>query len=116
MDLNAAFPPGNSSPPGGQEVMASQSGIYEILNTANGKRYIGQAVNFAKRWKKHLTELRGGRHHSRHLQSAWNKHGETTFRFLPILTCAKSMLSFYEQQLLDKAKPEYNIQPIAGSP
>lgn len=31
-------------------VLLNQSGIYEILNTVNGKRYIGSAKNFSKRW------------------------------------------------------------------
>ena len=91
------------------------SGIYEILNTTNGKRYIGSAVNLVTRWQLHRNGLLAGRHVNRHLQSAWNKYGEESFKFLPILTCAKSMLLFYEQQLLDKAKPEYNICPTAGS-
>lgn len=91
------------------------SGVYEILNTANGKRYIGSAKSFARRWTAHHNHLLRGTHHSRHLQSAWNKYGEAAFKFLPILTCQPSMLLFYEQQLLDKVKPEYNILPTAGS-
>lgn len=93
------------------------SGVYEILNTANGKRYIGSAADFGRRWSAHQSLLSSGKHHSRHLQSAWNKHGAAAFSFRPILTCAptKQMLEFYEQQLLDKAKPEYNILPTAGS-
>lgn len=91
------------------------SGCYEILNTANGKRYIGSAVNIGKRLKEHLNSLKRSDHHSVVLQCAWDKYGEAAFKFLPILTCAKSMLLFYEQQLFDKAKPEYNILPLAGS-
>lgn len=95
--------------------MIHQSGCYEILNTVNGKRYIGSAVKFVQRWDQHRSHLRKGVHHSRVLQRAWNKYGESAFKFLPILTCAKSMLLFYEQQLLDKVKPEYNASPTAGS-
>lgn len=91
------------------------SGIYEILNTTNSKRYIGSAVNLASRWIKHRSKLLMGKHENKHLQRAWNKYGEGVFKFLPILTCAKSMLLFYEQQLLDKVKPEYNIATTAGS-
>ena len=101
----------------GHTQMKNQTGIYEIINTVNGKRYIGQASNFAERWKRHISALRLGKHKNRHLQSAWNKYGEAAFKFLPILTCAKTkeMLCFYEQQLLDKVKPEYNISPTAGT-
>lgn len=95
--------------------MGDRVGIYEILNTVNGKRYIGSAVRLKSRWGAHLCDLRKGAHHSSKLQRAWDKYGEGAFKFLPILTCQKSMLLFYEQQLLDKAKPEYNICKIAGS-
>jgi group I intron endonuclease len=91
------------------------AGIYEILNTTSGKRYIGSASNLKKRWRDHSRELNRGMHYSILLQRAWNKYGGAAFKFLPILTCAKSMLLFYEQQLLDKARPEYNINPTAGS-
>lgn len=94
------------------EVLNS-SGCYEILNTVNGKRYIGQSQNMKKRWTAHRWHLRRGAHHALPLQRAWDKYGEAAFKFLPILTCQKSMLTFYEQQLLDKAKPEYNLCPIA---
>ena len=97
----------------------NQSGIYEIVNTVNGKRYIGSAVKLHARWVKHRYDLQRHIHHNAPLQHAWDKYGEAAFKFLPILTCQKSMLRFYEQQLLDKVKPQYNIaldarQPMAG--
>lgn len=92
------------------------SGVYEVLNTASNKRYIGSAVDFSKRWNQHRHALRNGQHHSPKLQHAWNKYGEEAFKFLPILVCQKGMLAFYEQQLLDKAKPEYNIALDATNP
>lgn len=95
--------------------MATETGIYEIVNTVNGKRYIGQAANMGKRHAQHKWHLRKNKHHSRYLQAAWNKYGEGAFKFLPILTCQPSMLDFYEQQLLDKVSPEYNVSPSAGT-
>lgn len=47
----------------------------------NGKFYIGSAKNYKSRWAQHLTELRNNKHSNRHLQNAWNKHGEDNFRF-----------------------------------
>jgi group I intron endonuclease len=93
------------------------SGVYEIFNTVNGKRYIGSSSGIAARWKLHRTCLRGNRHHSPKLQNAWNKYGESAFKFRVILTCAptKEMLYFYEQQLFVKVKPEYNAAPVAKS-
>lgn len=96
--------------------MNTNTGVYEIFNTATGKRYIGSASKLDARFKRHRSELRRGTHHSPKLQRAWDKYGEGAFKFLPILTCQKSMLLFYEQQLLDKAKPEYNIAGVAGAP
>ena len=95
--------------------MENKTGIYEVLNTTNGKRYIGQASHIRKRWEQHRWHLKRGLHHSSPLQRAWDKYGEAAFKFRVILTCAVSMLDFYEQQLLDKVRPEYNLAPVAGS-
>jgi group I intron endonuclease len=90
-------------------------GIYEIVNANNGKRYVGSAVNFARRWAGHQCRLRAGRHHNRHLQSAWNKHGAGAFTFKPLLVCEKRDLLMYEQIALDALRPEFNVEKIAGS-
>lgn len=55
--------------------------IYEIFCEANGKRYIGSAVNPQRRYYKHVNFLRRGQHFNSHLQNAWNKYGEDTFAF-----------------------------------
>ena len=93
------------------------SGIYEILNTVNGKRYIGSAVRFNKRWNLHRAHLRSGKHHSPHLQRAWDKYGAKAFTFRVLLVCAptKEQMNLYEQLCLDEYKPEYNIALTAGS-
>jgi DNA adenine methylase len=56
-------------------------GIYEIANRVNGKRYIGSAAYFNKRWSQHRHQLRRGTHHCAHLQRAWTKYGESEFVF-----------------------------------
>lgn len=91
------------------------TGIYEILNTVNGKRYIGSAVNFKARWAVHTSHLTRGLHHSPSLQRAWNKYGSEAFLFKPLLICAPTNLLFYEQRCLDGYTPEYNICKIANS-
>lgn len=95
--------------------MDKLGGIYRIRNTINGKRYIGSAVQFAQRWKKHRLDLRHGCHHSIALQRAWNKYGENNFAFEPLLICDKQDLIPHEQLALDGLRPEYNSNPIAGS-
>jgi group I intron endonuclease len=91
------------------------SGIYQVLNLVNGKRYVGSAANFVKRWAEHRRQLREGIHHSRVLQRAWVKYGPAAFIFKPLLICAPKDLEMYEQRALDGYQPEYNICKIAGS-
>lgn len=91
------------------------SGIYEIVNRANGKRYIGSAKSFARRWAVHRCNLRKGKHHSTYLQSAWNKYGEANFEFRILNTCDVSELVAAEQEAIDTIRPEYNMSPTAGS-
>lgn len=92
-----------------------QSGVYEIRNSVNGKRYVGSAISLSRRHSQHWNKLRAGKHHSRHLQAAWNKYGSDTFEFKPLLVCARDDLLMYEQRCIDGYKPEYNIAPVAGS-
>lgn len=96
-------------------------GIYSITNTKNGKRYIGSAVRFERRWKGHRVALRRGNHHSRHLQAAWNKYGEGAFQFEVVVTCEPEDLISQEQFWIDAFQSAdqrygYNASPTAGSP
>lgn len=92
-----------------------KSGIYEIACDTTGRRYVGSSINIAKRWAQHVTHLRQGRHHSRHMQRAWDKYGAEGFRFKKLLICSKENLLMYEQILLDAMKPEFNSYFTAGS-
>lgn len=55
--------------------------IYKIINTINGKFYVGSTTNTRERFRTHRKRLRNNRHHSKHLQAAWNKYGEASFVF-----------------------------------
>lgn len=93
------------------------SGIYQIKNRINNKRYIGSAVNLKKRWRQHLNNLCRRRHYNKHLQAAFNKYGEEAFVFSILEKVEEpENLIGCEQHYLDILKPEYNISPIAGSP
>lgn len=92
------------------------TGIYEIVNTVNGKRYVGSAVNLRYRLWRHRRELRLCIHHSSHLQRAWDKYGEGAFEFRKILVCSKENLLMYEQRAIDGLVPEYNVNRNARSP
>ena len=49
-----------------------ESGIYQIINTVDGKRYIGRSNHLDKRWKMHSWLLKANRHFNVHLQRAYN--------------------------------------------
>ena len=89
------------------------TGIYAIVNTVNGKRYIGSAVKFEKRWRGHRNDLKCGGHHSRYLQAAWNKYGSNAFEFRKLIVCSQKNLIMYEQLAIDAVRPEYNIRQKA---
>lgn len=82
--------------------MALNTGIYKIENKLNSKCYIGSAVNIKARLAVHRSDLNLNRHCNSYLQRAWNKYGENSFNFEPLLYCDKKNLIFYEQKTVDK--------------
>ena len=80
--------------------MSKMSGIYSITNTVNGKRNIGQSMDIRNRWNGHRGQLRRGFHPNRHLQAAWNKHGEDAFVFEVLEHCAPENLDEAESRLI----------------
>lgn len=96
-------------------------GVYAIENSENGKRYIGSATNLAARRAWHMNALRKNKHHSKHLQRAFNKHGEKAFSFKVLVVCDKENQIFYEQLLMDGYKTHdiahgYNMAKNAEAP
>jgi group I intron endonuclease len=101
------------------EVILCQSGIYAITNTANGKKYIGSAVNIRKRWRAHRSALNLGRHHSDKLQNSWRKNGSQCFTFDVIELVNVAALLDREQFWInhfEASSPRgYNVSPTAGN-
>lgn len=89
------------------------SGIYRILNLANGKCYIGSSQDVDTRWKAHINLLKGDRHHSKKLQHAWNKYGEGSFSLVILELASPLDLPSREQAWLDSTAPSYNILKFA---
>ena len=56
-------------------------GIYVIRCSVSGKVYVGSSKKMHERWMEHKRSLRNNKHHSQHLQRAWNKYGEKAFEF-----------------------------------
>ena len=82
----------------------NKSGIYGIWNTHSGKVYVGStrsSQGFAYRWIVHKSKLKSRTHHSRHLQSAWNKYPSTAFEFRVIEECDDAALVDRENFWMD---------------
>jgi group I intron endonuclease len=94
--------------------MARSCGIYAITHTASGKQYIGSSNSIESRWSVHRSYLRQGRHHSRYLQYAWNKHGEAAFSFTILEETSEDALIEREQYYIDTLNPAYNASRFAG--
>lgn len=73
--------------------MENITGIYSIKNKINGKVYIGKSINIYNRWKQHKSQLQKNKHHSKSLQSDWNKYGEDAFEFSIIEECETEQLN-----------------------
>jgi group I intron endonuclease len=90
--------------------------VYTIVNTINGKRYIGSTTNFTKRKNTHLNFLKRNKHHSTHLQRSFNTHGEEHFLFEIITECFECELRKTEQFYIEFFKPEYNVSKSTIAP
>jgi len=89
--------------------------IYQIVNSINGKVYVGQTMRGVLRWNQHLCRLRGNRHVNPNLQADFNEFGADVFEWSIIqeLPKDKEVLEREEintiQRLLAEGKELYNI-------
>ena len=84
--------------------------LYSITNTVNNKRYIGITHNLKNRFYEHQYKLRNGKHHSKKLQRAWDKYGESSFSFSVLDTIEGDFLeaSQAEVKTIEKYNSYYN--------
>lgn len=95
-----------------KEIINNICGIYSITNIISKKIYIGQSANIKSRWVKHKTALRENTHANKHLQSSWNKYGESAFVFNIIEECEVNMLNERETYWIkyyDSVNKGYNL-------
>ena len=96
------------------------SGIYTIINTANGKQYIGRASCLRRRYTRHLNDFKLKNHRNQHLQRAYEIYGSDAFRFKVLEYLPKIELVAREQFYLDKIKHNrdlyYNISLLSSGP
>lgn len=91
------------------QTILSTSGVYVIKNKLNNKIYVGSSFCVRRRLKDHLNKLLQNKHNNKHLQSAFNKYGQTSFQFAILEYCEpiKDTILAIEQKYLD-LNPEYN--------
>ena len=95
-----------------------KSGIYRWVNKVNGKTYIGSSVNLQLRLERYYRtsyiafELIRGKSL---IYSAILKYGYINFQLEILEYCTPENVLSREQYYFDLLKPEYNINPIAGS-
>lgn len=98
------------------------SGIYEVVNTVNGNRYIGSSKDIYGRWVQHKRKLKIEKHHCVYLQNAWKLHGEAAFEFRILEETKESTNVLFEREqywydyYLDNEIHLYNVSPIVMSP
>jgi hypothetical protein len=56
-------------------------GVYRILNTRNGKSYVGFSIDLQARINRQKTELKFGSHRNTALLGEWKTFGESCFEF-----------------------------------
>lgn len=89
------------------------SGIYQVRNLVNNKRYIGLTECFRVRKTSHFTRLRKNIHINPKLQNAFNKYGEQNFVFEILEECDNKKLEEREVfwvYFFDSLKNGYNCK------
>ncbi len=90
--------------------------VYKIVSEINNKFYIGSALDYIRRKKRHLSDLQNNKHHSILLQRHYNKYGinDLSIEIIETVPNGNSLL-IREQHYIDTLKPIFNINPTAGS-
>lgn len=76
-------------------------GIYRIINTENGKMYIGQSKDINHRKACHKYDLENGRHKNKDMQNDYNINKDV-FVFELICECRKEYLDELEMYFINK--------------
>ncbi len=94
------------------------AGVYAIVHSESGRRYVGSSVNLRGRLSRHRKELDREIHGNRRLQRAWKKYGPAAFEFMVLETVSdRSALLAREQAHVDAASPRiYNVALVVASP
>lgn len=92
-------------------------GIYGILNTQNGKIYVGSSINsMSRRWHLHESRLKSGGHSNPHLVASYEKYGPGSFKYIVLeMVDDLDKITEREQWWIDKMRDVspgvYNMMP-----
>lgn len=86
-----------------------KSGIYQIKNCTTGKFYVGSSKNIYYRIRRHLSDLRKGKHANPILTNAFNKYGEDDFEAIILEEVSIVDLLKREEYWINFLKPNYNV-------
>ena len=78
------------------------SGIYQIKNLSTGMSYIGRTIDWPARKRRHLSDLRAGRHKNPRLQHSWASRTEQDFEFKLVWPEAIEQLEELESFVLEE--------------
>jgi group I intron endonuclease len=87
------------------------TGVYQLRDLINNKRYIGKALNLSSRKSYHWCMLKKNKHDNIFLQEDYNKYKKNNFSFEHIIYCEPFELERYEQGIIDYTDKNllYNI-------
>ena len=94
-------------------------GIYTIQNKLDNKIYVGQSVDVNNRLIHHRKRLRANNHDNIHLQSAYNKYGESYFLFELLVECNENFLNSEESywcNILNAYDDKYGYNLVINNP
>ena len=88
-------------------------GIYKIINTKNGKQYIGQSKNIEARLHEHTKALMNGSHNNKELLDDFRQFGVNRFEAHVLELCPENELLKREIEWITKLHGEgvdlYNL-------
>lgn len=89
-------------------------GLYAIVHLPTEKIYLGSSTDCERRLRTHRNLLRRGRHDNVHLQRAWDRGPEASFRFYSLRSVPISELRIAEAAMLAlwPVAERYNLSPV----
>lgn len=99
------------------QLMKNFGGIYIFTNKVNGKQYVGSSLSLRKRMYSYVRLEKNSPNYGMAIYWAMLKYGLHKFSLTIIIVPEplKDKLLVLEQYCIDTLRPEYNINPTAGS-